>query len=227
MADTAGRYLSPRQFAAQRQISHGKVLQWIHAGKLRAINVAGKRMVPMADLRAMIESLGFKARTLLQSGNIVLGGRGSGAKLEALLESETEKRLGLKTEYLVRSSVEWDDLVANNPFPAEAKADPGHLVVLALNVRDQPSDQGDLLLRNIRRQRHARAIVELDEKPGQRSVLDEVVELMIVDATARQRFLPPPLCREQPWPEQIHRVHRPRVIDVVGGHKRGVERARA
>jgi uncharacterized protein (DUF1697 family) len=58
----------------------------------------------------------------------------SGAKLEALLESDAEKRLGLKTDFFVRTLREWDALIATNPFPGEAKSDPGHLLMLTLKT---------------------------------------------------------------------------------------------
>ncbi|HUN48075.1 MAG TPA: DUF1697 domain-containing protein [Stellaceae bacterium] len=107
----------------------------IHIALLRAVNVSG-RSIAMAALRAMAEDLGFAgARTLLQSGNLVLDGGGRrGAALEKLLEAETEKRFKLRTDYLVRSAREWRAIVAANPFPKEAKEDPGHLVVMPLKA---------------------------------------------------------------------------------------------
>jgi len=110
----------------------------IHICLLRAVNVGGKGLVAMADLRALAERLGMKGETLLQSGNLLLeGAPASGAKLEALLESEAEKRLGLKTDFFVRTSREWDALIAANPFPGEAKSDPGHLLMLTLKTAPQ------------------------------------------------------------------------------------------
>ena len=41
---------------------------------LRAVNVAGNNKVAMADLKAMMSELGFEARTVLQSGNVLLKG---------------------------------------------------------------------------------------------------------------------------------------------------------
>lgn len=104
-----------------------------HVALLRAVNVGG-RAVAMAELKAMLADLGFgDARTLLQSGNVILdGGARTGAALEQLLEAETEKRLKLRTDYLVRSARDWRAIVARNPFPAEAKADPSHLVMMPL-----------------------------------------------------------------------------------------------
>jgi uncharacterized protein (DUF1697 family) len=105
-----------------------------HIALLRGINLAGKNMIAMADLRALLEPLGFTGvKTLLQSGNVVFdGGRKSGASLERLLESETEKNLGVAVDYHVRTAAEWCSIIAKNPFPAEAKRDPAHLVVLLM-----------------------------------------------------------------------------------------------
>jgi uncharacterized protein (DUF1697 family) len=99
---------------------------------LRAVNLPGHNKVGMGDLRALLGSLGFSdPQSLLASGNLVFGGDGkTSAQLEALLEAETKKRLGLETDFFVRSAREWKAAVAANPFPAEAKADPGHLVLL-------------------------------------------------------------------------------------------------
>jgi uncharacterized protein (DUF1697 family) len=86
----------------------------------------------MADLRAMVASLGFdRVTTLLQSGNVVFESRVTGSKLERLLEDEARERLGLDTDFIVRTGKQWDDVIARNPFPREAKSDPGHLLVMA------------------------------------------------------------------------------------------------
>ena len=74
--------------------------------------------------------------TLLQSGNAVFRTtRSPAAGLERLLETETERRLGLRTEYHVRTAEEWRAVVAANPFPAEARDDPSHLLVVFFKSR--------------------------------------------------------------------------------------------
>lgn len=100
---------------------------------LRAVNVGGRSLV-MGELAALFGAIGFApVRTILQSGNVVFdGGSRRGTALESLLEAEIEKRFGLKADVLVRSAAAWRAIVAANPFPAEAKADPGHLVVMPL-----------------------------------------------------------------------------------------------
>lgn len=103
---------------------------------LRAVNVAGKNLVAMADLREMLEELGFTdVRTLLQSGNLVFqSNRLAGAALESKLEAETAKRLKVSCDYFVRTTAEWAKVVAQNPFLDEAERDPGHLVVMFLKA---------------------------------------------------------------------------------------------
>ncbi|MBV9637721.1 MAG: DUF1697 domain-containing protein [Methylobacteriaceae bacterium] len=105
-----------------------------HIALLRGINVAGHRPVAMSELRKLLTDLGFHGvRSLLQSGNLVFrGSAATGADLERLLETQAERRLGLKTDFLVRSTEEWRAIVAGNPFPAEAERDPSHLVVMVL-----------------------------------------------------------------------------------------------
>jgi uncharacterized protein (DUF1697 family) len=85
----------------------------------------------MADLKAMVEALGFTGvKTLLQSGNVVFrAGDETEAALEAHLEVETEKRLGLKTSYLVRDAAQWRAIIEANPFPKEAEAEPSRTLV--------------------------------------------------------------------------------------------------
>ena len=106
----------------------------VHIGLLRGVNVGGRTQVAMADLRAMMAELGLgEARTLLQSGNVVFrSSRRKGAALERALEEATRERLGLSTDFFVRTATEWDAIVAANPFPDEAERDPGHLVMMAL-----------------------------------------------------------------------------------------------
>ena len=108
---------------------------------LRAVNVGGRKVV-MADLRALFVKLGFgDAKTLLNSGNVVFSAdRRSDATLEKLFESETEKKFKVKAEYFVRTAQEMHAIVAANPFPKEAKNDPGHLLVVFLKDAPSPKD---------------------------------------------------------------------------------------
>jgi uncharacterized protein (DUF1697 family) len=107
-----------------------------HVALLRGINVGGHKPIGMSELRDLLESLGFAGvKSLLQSGNLVFEcARLTGAALEQLLESETAARLEVSADYVVRTAAEWERLIAGNPFPDEAKRDPGHLVVMFLKT---------------------------------------------------------------------------------------------
>lgn len=118
----------------------------VHIALLRGINVGGHNVVAMSDLRDLFGALGLVGATsLLQSGNLVFqSDQLKDAALEHLLEVETAKRLNVSADYLVRSAAEWDKIVARNPFPEEAKNDPGHLVVMFLKTAP-PAKRVDVL----------------------------------------------------------------------------------
>src|SRR5262249_19687271 len=96
----------------------------IQIALLRGINVGGKAMVAMAELGELFAERGFAdARTLLQSGNVVFEASSAQtpAALERKLEASAAKRFGRPIDVFVRSAKEWAGVIANNPFPAEAK----------------------------------------------------------------------------------------------------------
>ncbi|MGD0528709.1 MAG: DUF1697 domain-containing protein [Polyangiaceae bacterium] len=103
-----------------------------HIALFRAVNVGG-RWLSMASLRELLEELGLgDPRTLLQSGNAVFTSAKQPAALEGLVERAVEKRFRLQADVFVRSTKEWDAAIAANPFPAKAKEDPAHLLLMPL-----------------------------------------------------------------------------------------------
>jgi uncharacterized protein (DUF1697 family) len=120
----------------------------IHIGLLRAVNVGGSGRLAMSDLREVMTELDFSdVRTLLQSGNVVFrGNRASGAALEGKLTTAVRERLGVSTEFFVRTAKEWDALIGANPYPEAASSDPGHLVIMAL--KDEPTAKAVAALRS-------------------------------------------------------------------------------
>ncbi len=99
---------------------------------LRAINVGGRNLVAMAALRALLLAEKWaEPQTLLQSGNVIFRGPARApARIETALEGAIAQQLGVACDVFVRTAAEWAAIVANNPFPDEARRDPGHLVVL-------------------------------------------------------------------------------------------------
>lgn len=103
------------------------------------MNLPGHNKVGMADLLELLAGLGMQdARTLLASGNLVFRTdiRAS-ARVESTLEDAAHERLGLDTDFFVRTAGEWNAIIAGNPFPQEAKRDPSHLLVMCL--KEEPS----------------------------------------------------------------------------------------
>ena len=72
--------------------------------------------------------------------SLVFDAKGSNDELEARLERETAKALDVATEYMVRDLEEWRGIIAANPFEAEAKDDPAHLLLLALKEAPSKAD---------------------------------------------------------------------------------------
>ena len=109
---------------------------------LRAVNVAGHKPVAMAGLRALLAELGFAdPRSLLQSGNLLFRTAAQPTvRLEQQLEVAAKKRLGLETDFFVRTAEDWRGLVARNPFRDEARRDPGHLVAVLLRDAPRPEN---------------------------------------------------------------------------------------
>lgn len=111
-----------------------------HIGLLRAVNLGPHNKVAMSDLRDLLAGLGMEdARTLLLSGNVVFrSDRQTPPKLEGLLEKAAAKRFGFETDFFVRTASDWRAVIAANPFPEEARRDPGHLLVMFLK---EPPDR--------------------------------------------------------------------------------------
>ena len=83
---------------------------------LRGINVGGKNLVPMADLREAFEDQGFGAvSTYIQSGNVLFESDAPRKTLETDVEAMLEKRLGLPLVVVVRSHTELRKVVEDAP----------------------------------------------------------------------------------------------------------------
>lgn len=115
---------------------------------LRGINVGKAKRVAMADLRALVASLGCTdVRTLLNSGNVVC----TTAKpdgLAARVEKAMTAKLGVTARVTALSADELASIVRGNPL-ADVATDPSRLLVAVLaDAKDRPrlvalAKQGD------------------------------------------------------------------------------------
>ncbi|MFL6857256.1 MAG: DUF1697 domain-containing protein [Allosphingosinicella sp.] len=96
---------------------------------LRAVNVGGRKL-PMAELRALCEGLGWQSvETYIQSGNVVFDADGEARALETALERAVAQRFGFQAPAMIRTAAEWRTLLAANPFAQEAGAEPNRVFV--------------------------------------------------------------------------------------------------
>ncbi|MES2154113.1 MAG: DUF1697 domain-containing protein [bacterium] len=96
---------------------------------LRAVNVVGRRTVPMAELRALCEGLDFTdVKTHIQSGNLVFTAPGPAKAVQAQLEHAIRMRFKFDVPVIVRTAKQWTAYLAP-PFPEAARDRPSLLLI--------------------------------------------------------------------------------------------------
>ena len=100
---------------------------------LRGINVGKAKRVAMADLRALVEGLGYgDVRTLLNSGNVVFSAAETPAAAASRIENAVATRLGVSARVTALTLAELAAVIAENPLLGVAD-DPSRLLVAVLN----------------------------------------------------------------------------------------------
>src|SRR6516164_4222319 len=90
----------------------------VYIALLRAVNVGGTGKLPMAELRAMCEALGFaRVRTYIASGNVMFESRLAEASVKQKLEQRLEAYAGKPVGAVVRSAADLAAVMQGNPFP--------------------------------------------------------------------------------------------------------------
>src|SRR5436309_14309051 len=89
----------------------------IYIAMLRGINVGGKKIVRMENLRASFEALGVgRAKTYVQSGNVIFEvPKTSSDDLSRPIAEKMSKDFGFPIPVVVRTSSEIGKLVGGNP----------------------------------------------------------------------------------------------------------------
>lgn len=92
----------------------------------RGINVGKAKRIAMADLRALLEAMGYaNVQTLLNSGNAVFDARAAGDHA-ARIRSAVEQRFGVNALVVAKSAQEMAAIVRENPLAVD---DPSRLLV--------------------------------------------------------------------------------------------------
>lgn len=107
---------------------------------LRGINVGGRTSIPMAELRALAETLGLRdVRTYIQSGNLFFTAPDP-AGLEEKLERAIADRFGFPVAVIVRSAEQWSRYVESNPLAEASAAEPNRVM---LCVARKPASESE------------------------------------------------------------------------------------
>jgi uncharacterized protein (DUF1697 family) len=97
---------------------------------IRGINLGRAKRVAMADLRALVEALGYQeVRTLLNSGNVIFGiPARSKADPAAKIQSVMASKLGVSAMVMTLTADDFNTVVTENPFQ-EIAINPSRLFV--------------------------------------------------------------------------------------------------
>lgn len=108
---------------------------------LRGINITGNKIIRMADLKALYESLGFSdVTTYIQSGNVVFKSRTKRPDaVVGKIVAGVKKKFGFDVTVLVRQPVEMKKIILKNPFTGRKGVDEKGLYVTFLQTRPAPA----------------------------------------------------------------------------------------
>lgn len=111
---------------------------------LRGINVSGKNKIPMAELREMLNSLGFqKVKTYIQSGNIILNSSKTKSVTCKTIKDAIKDKFGFDVPVIARTISEWENAIHNYPFSTENEK------IVAFTFLDQSTIETVLEIKNI------------------------------------------------------------------------------
>ena len=106
---------------------------------LRGINVSGQKKVPMKELLALYESLGFSdVSTYIQSGNVVFkSAEEKSERLVRQIEAKIKAHFGFEVPVIIRTAEELKRIQVSNPFLKQAGIEEDKLHVTFLDQLPQ------------------------------------------------------------------------------------------
>lgn len=89
----------------------------VYIALLRGINVGGKNIIKMAELKQVFESIGlYEVNTYIQSGNVLFKSGEAEEFLCDKIEREIEVAFGIPVKVILRTSTELEQIILNCPF---------------------------------------------------------------------------------------------------------------
>lgn len=119
----------PRSPGAPKAVKPGsRATSAVHVALIRGINVGKAKRVAMADLRRVVEALGFgDVRTLLNSGNVIFRAT-SAARAAERIEEAMRSRLRVPARVVVLGAADLEMIVEQNPLIVAA-TNPSRLMI--------------------------------------------------------------------------------------------------
>ncbi|MEG0774878.1 DUF1697 domain-containing protein [Clostridium sp.] len=92
----------------------------IYIALLRGINVGGKNIIKMAELKQVFEEMGLgDVKTYIQSGNVLFKSNEVEEVLQKRIEHEIQRNFGFPVPVILRSDLELEYIIDNCPFTKE------------------------------------------------------------------------------------------------------------
>lgn len=116
----------------------------VNIALLRGINVGGKNIIKMAELKKAFEALGFKeVKTYIQSGNVLFKSDETEEALQYIIEHKIEEVFGISVNVILRTSEELYQIILNCPFSRDevkkAELSTDAVVQYVALLRNKPS----------------------------------------------------------------------------------------
>lgn len=123
----------------------------IYIALLRGINVGGKNIIRMSDLKAVFENMGLcEVQTYIQSGNVLFKSNEPEDPLRKKIEYNIEKSFGFSVTVVLRTAWDLEQIVHNCPFTeeeiseAEASSE-GESLYVSLMIHEPTQENIELL----------------------------------------------------------------------------------
>ncbi|PEM53291.1 DUF1697 domain-containing protein [Bacillus wiedmannii] len=116
----------------------------IYITLLRGINVGGHKVIKMADLKQMFESIELKqVKTYIQSGNIVFESEKDFDFLNKRIQSEIKNVFGFDVPVMLRTHEEFINMIKRCPYEADSllEGESIHVAFLANELSEKEKDQ--------------------------------------------------------------------------------------
>ncbi|MDV6166988.1 DUF1697 domain-containing protein [Flavobacterium sp. DG1-102-2] len=116
----------------------------VYLALLRGINVSGKKIIKMEDLRRLMTDAGYlNVKTYIQSGNVIFeGSQSSGKEIGLAIEAVIERHYGFEVSVFVLQKEALESAVDNNPYAEGREEEPAGFKKLYVTfLSDTPSQE--------------------------------------------------------------------------------------